>query len=51
MGYHWDNNLKDYFYRMKGSGKVIYNYDSPAEFGPVIVEEQPGKDPYHHLDT
>lgn len=35
MGFHWDNNLKVDFYRMKGSDKVIYNYDDPAEFGLV----------------
>lgn len=35
MGYHWDDNFKVYFYKMKGSGMVIYNYDDPAEFGTI----------------
>lgn len=51
MGYHWDANIKTYFYRMKGSGKITYNYDDPTKFGPVIVEKQPVEDPHHHVDT
>lgn len=31
VGYYWDDTLKVYFYKMKGSGKVIYNYDDPTE--------------------
>lgn len=34
-----------------GSGKVIYNYDDPAEFGLVIVEEHSVEDQDHHVDT
>lgn len=51
IGYHMDDNLKVYFYRMKGSGKIIYNYDDPTEFGLVIVEEQPVEDPHHHVNA
>lgn len=50
MRYHWYDTLKAYFYRMKRFGKVIYNYDDPAEFGLVIDEEQPVKDPHPHVD-
>lgn len=32
MGYFWDKENKVYYYRMKGIGKIIYNYDDPAEF-------------------
>lgn len=51
MGYHWDDINKVYFYHMKGSGKVIYNYDDSTEFGPANVEEQPIDDQAHHVDT
>lgn len=39
MRYHWDNDLKVYYYKMKGSGKVIYNYDDTTEFGICNVDE------------
>lgn len=51
MRYHWNNDLKVYFYKMKGSNKVIYNYDNPNEFGTVNVEEQHVEDQVHHVDT
>lgn len=35
---------------MKGSGKVIYNYDDPAEFSLAIVEEQLLEDPHYQVD-
>lgn len=51
MGYHWDNDLKVYYYKMKGSGKFIYNYDDPVEFGTGNVDEQQVEDQVHHVDT
>lgn len=30
MGYHWDNNIKAYYYRLKRSSELIYNYDDLA---------------------
>lgn len=41
IGYHWDGDLKIYYYRMKGSGKIVYNYDDLVEFGidELYVEE------------
>lgn len=42
MGYHWDEDLKVYYYKMKGSCKIIYNYDDSTKFGidERQVEEQ-----------
>lgn len=51
MGYHWDDNLKAYYYCKKRSSKLIYNYDEPAEFGTVHVKKQQVEDQVHHVDT
>lgn len=51
MGYHWDNVNKVYFNRVKGSGKIIYNYDDPNEFALVNIEEQLVDDNDHHVDA
>lgn len=36
---------------MKGSGKIIYNYDDHVEFVIVNVEEQHVEDQVHLVDT
>lgn len=33
MGYHWNDDIKVYYYKIKGSSKIIYNYDDSDEFG------------------
>lgn len=40
LGYHLNVNLKVYFYKMKGFGKVIYKYDDPSEFGIANTDEK-----------
>lgn len=39
-----------YFYRMKGSSKVIYNYDDANEFAPFIIANQLVDKQDHHVD-
>lgn len=51
MGYHWDDNLKVYLYKMKGFCKVIYNYNDPVEFGTTNIEEKQVEDQVHLVDT
>lgn len=51
LDYHWDANLKVYFYKMKWSGKVIYNYDDPTEFGTTFVDEQQVEEQAYNVDA
>lgn len=47
MRYHWDDDLKVHYYKMKGSGKIIYNYNDLTEFGideRQIEEQVPNMD-------
>lgn len=32
MGYHWHEDLKVYYYKKNGFGKIIYNYYDSTEF-------------------
>lgn len=48
MGYHWDDDLKVCYYRVKGSGRVIYNYDDPNEFDPINEEQLVEEDDQQH---
>lgn len=50
MEYHWYNGLKVYFNKTKGSGRVVYSYDDPAEFGIVNAKEQQVEEQVHHVD-
>lgn len=56
MGYPWDDDLKVYYYKMKGFGKIICNYDDSTEFGideRQVEEQVPNVDAYMvdtHID-
>lgn len=50
MGYHFDKYLKVYYYKMKGSGKVIYNYDDPTEYGIAMTNEYQVEEPDQNMD-
>lgn len=51
MGYHWDKDLKVYFYKMKVSVKVIYNYDDPAEYGIAMIDKHQVEEPNQNVDA
>lgn len=36
---------------MKGSSKVICNYDDPTQFGIGFIDEQQVEEQVHHVDT
>src|SRR3954470_22661440 len=56
MGYHWNPVRKTYYLIQKGTGKVIYNYDDPTEFGNNAGNEEEGldqdnaNDDDHHME-
>lgn len=52
MGYHWDNDLNVYYYNMKGSSKVIYNYDDPSDWiWYIFIDEHQVEEQAQNIDA